>query len=535
MNVMNLWVLVVPCVSILLTQIIVRLFQYVKKTDFIRFSILLHILQLIWFVSALFSGIPDNPDAFTILKLTRYVMVFIPCAYVMVALSINENYKVKPLHLWLTFAPSVFFYIALNIAPTDSFVTNNFFLALTTTSPFYRFSVLCNMGYYFVFVMIMLMNMDRFYRLSKYRNLYFLVSLFGSTLPILITYLVNFHVLPVNTDVFSIFVPLMTVFLYFTMELPRLRFYDSVQLSNRINNIDYPIAIFNAKGRRVGFNSAYRSDIFPFTDLRKLENLQASQRTQPLLSINNRHFNAISEDLFSEGKQYATAVYFNDLTKLRRNIIEQEEKVRKMDELNDQLLEEMVIQEKLVLETNRQEIFASIQNKLVASYQRALDRLQVTHDDVTLDSVTTDLQETLAQLRRTVKELRSQAEEIMDIGRLIETCVTLYDPQRLSITIEPSPGLKVLTFAQASAIYLAVRQILDFASFQPECYAADIVLQKERGRPVLVAGLRCTKKIEDSLINEFETNVFPRGPKKSDGVNIMNSDTGCIIYAVLEP
>jgi hypothetical protein len=255
----------------------------------------------------------------------------------------------------------------------------------------------------------------------------------------------------------------------------------------------------------------------------------------PILSIKGRHFKVISENLYNKGNQYATAVYFNDLSELRRNILQHEDKVRKMDEMNDQLLEEMVFQEKLILETNRQEIFASIQSDLVATYQNALDLLSVSHDDQTLDNVKADLQKTLTQLRGTVKELRSQAEEIMDIGRLIETCITLYDPQRLQIKIEPSPGLTVLTFAQASASYLAIRQILDFATLQSECYAADIVLQKVRGRPVLVTGLRCTKKIEDHLIAEFEQNVFSHGPKKSDGINIMNSDTGCIIYAVLEP
>jgi hypothetical protein len=326
----------------------------------------------------------------------------------------------------------------------------------------------------------------------------------------------------------------MTIILYFAMELPRLRFFDSVQLSNRINIIDYPIAIFNLKGRRQGFNIAYRSDIYPHTDFRKIESLQEMLQIDPIFSIKGKHFKAISEDLFNEGKQYATAVYFNDITELRKNIMKHEEKVRKLDALNDQLLEEMVIQEKLILETNRQLVFTSIQSNLVKSYQQALDRLSEGQADQVLDEVIVNLQGTLAQLRNKVKELRTQAEEIMDIGRLIETCVTLYDPQRMTIKIESSPDLKVLTFAQASAIYLAIRQILDFASLQPECYAVDIVLQKERGRPVLVTGLRCTKRIEDPLVAEFEKNVFLRGPKKSEGMNIMNSDSGCIIYAVLE-
>ena len=535
MSLMNLWIFVVPLTSILLTQLIVSLFQYVKKTNFIKFLILLHFLQLIWHVSALFTGIPANPETYILLKLMRYLMVFIPSALVMVALSIDETYKVKPLHLWLVFAPPLFFYVALNLAPTSYILYGNFFLALTTTSQVYRFSVLINMVYYFVFVMIMLMNMERFYRFFKHHDLYFALSFIGSTLPFPLTYLAGYGTLPDNTDAFSLFVPFVTVLLYFVMELPRLRFFDSVQLSNRINNIDYPIAIFNLKGRRLGFNTAYRFDIFPHTDFRRIENLMELQQLEPILSIKDRHFSAIREDLYNEGKQYATAVYFNELTDLRKNILAHEEKVRRLDELNDQLLEEMVIQEKLILETNRQAIFASIQSNLVSTYQQALNRLKDSQDDQTLDEVTLDLQETLVQLRRTVKDLRTQAEEIMDIGRLIETCVTLYDPQRLTIKIEPAPELKVLTFAQASAIYLAVRQILDFASLQPECYAADIVLQKERGRPVLVSGLRCTTKIEDYLVDEFEKNVFSRGPKKANGVNIMNSDTGCIIYAVLEP
>lgn len=534
MNWMNLWVLVVPLTLILLTQLTVRLFTYVKQTNFIRFAILLHILQLIWHLSALFTGIPGNPEAFLALKLMRYIMVFIPSALVMVAFSIDESYHVKPLHLGLAFVPPLFFYIALNLADTSYIIYQNYFLALTTNSVFYRFSVLANMGYYFVFVMIMLMNMDKFYRLSRFRTFYFMLSISGCVLPAVVTYLVNFKMLPVNTEVFSLLVPLMTIILYFAMEYPRLRYFDSVQLSNRINSIDYPIAIYNLRGRRLGFNNAYRFEIYPYTDFSRLEKLQDHQQSEPILSIKNRYFKAISEDLYNEGKHYAIAVYFDDLTELRRNILQHEAKVRTMDEMNDQLLEEMMFQEKLILETNRQAILAFIQSDLVASYQHALDQLATNNDDATLRQVKSDLHETLVQLRSTVKELRSQAEEIMNIKRLIETCLSLYDPQRINITIEPAADLKVLTFAQASAIYLAVRQILDFASLQPECYAADIILQKVRGRPVLVAGLRCTRKIEDHLINEFEINVFARGQKKSDGVNIMNSDTGCIIYAVLE-
>ena len=534
MNLINLWIFVIPLTAIFLIQLIVRLFQYVKKTDFIRFAILLHVLQLIWHISALFTGVPSTPDAFVILKLLRYVMLFIPSALVMVALSLDENYKVKPLHLWIAFAPSLFFYIVLNLSSVTSLMYGNFFLALVSSSPFYRFSLLLNMGYYFAFVMIMLMNMDRFYRLSKHRDFYVLLSVVGSILPVLLTYLVNFG-MPIKPDAFSIFVPIMTIILYFAMERPRLKYFDSVQLSNRINIIDYPIAIYNLKGRMQGFNIAFRSDIYPYTDFKKFENLPATQKGEAIISIKDRHFKAISEDLFHEGKQYATAVYFNDITELRSNILEHEEKVRRLDALNDQLLEDMVIQEKLILETNRQVIFKSIQSNLVESYQNALDRLSESQDDASLDEVTSDLQGTLAQLRIKVKELRTQAEEIMDIGRLVETCVSLYDPQRMTIKIEPSPDLKVLTFAQASAIYLAIRQILDFASLQPECYAADIVLQKEHGRPVLVTGLQCTRRIEDHLVAEFEKNVFLRGSKKAEGMNIMNSDTGCIIYAILEP
>jgi hypothetical protein len=534
MSLNNLWIFVIPSTAIFLIQLIVRLFQYVKKTDFIRFAILLHVLQLIWHISALFTGIPSSPESFIILKFMRYVMVFIPSALVMVALSLDENYKLKPFHLWIAFAPPLFFYIVLNLSSVTSLMYGNFFLALVSASPFYRFSLLLNMVYYFAFVMIMMMNMDRFYRLSKHRDFYLLLSIVGSILPVFLTYLVNFG-MPIKPDAFSIFVPIMTIMLYFAMEFPRLRYFDSVQLSNRINIIDYPIAIYDLKGRRQGFNIAFRSDIYPHADFRKIDNLEAIRMTQPIVSIKGRHFKATCEDLFNEGKQYATAVYFDDITELRKNILEHEEKVRKLDALNDQLLEDMVIQEKLILETNRQVIFTSIQSQLVESYQTALDRLHESQDEKTLDEVTANLQGTLAQLRIKVKELRTQAEEIMDIGRLIETCVTLYDPQRMTIKIEPSPDLKVLTFAQASAIYLAVRQILDFASLQPQCYAADIVLQKERGRPVLVTGLQCTKRIEDHLVAEFEKNVFLRGPKKSDGMNIMNSDTGCIIYAVLEP
>jgi len=534
MNYINLWIFVIPLTAIFLILSIVRLFQYVKKTDFIRFAILLHVLQLIWHISALFTVIPASPGSYVLLKFMRYVMVFIPSALVMVALSLDENYKVKPFHLWIAFLPPLFFYIALNLSSMTSITYGNFFLALVSASPFYPFSLLLNMVYYFAFVMIMMMNMDRFYRLSKHRDFYILLSIVGSVLPVLLTYLVNFG-MPIKPDAFSIFVPIMTIMLYFSMELPRLRYFDSVQLSNRINIIDYPIAIYNLKGRRQGFNIAYRSDIYPYTDLRKLENLLSAQQDDPIFSIKGRHYKAISEDLFNEGKQYATAVYFNDITELRRNILEHEEKVRKLDALNDQLLEEMVIQEKLILETNRQVIFTSIQSHLVESYQQALDRLREGQDDAMLDEVIAKLQGTLTQLRKKVKELRTQAEEIMDIGHLIETCIALYDPQRMTIKIEPSPELKVLTFAQASAIYLAIRQILDFASLQPACYAAEIVLQKERGRPVLVTGLQCTKRIEDHLVAEFEKNVFLRGPKKSDGMNIMNSDTGCIIYAVLEP
>lgn len=535
MNLQNLWILVVPLNAVFLIQIIVRLQSYVKKTNFIKFAILLHILELIWHISALFNGIPETPEVYILLKMMRYTMVFIPSALLMVALSIDETYVVKRSDLWMVFFPPLVFYIALNLAETSYLLYDNFFLALTTTSRFYTFSVLINMIYYFTFVLIMLMNMDRFYRLSKHRNLYFILSFLGSTVPSLIAYLIGFNMVSTNVDTFSLFVPLWTIGLYFTMILPRLRFFDSVQLSNMINNIDYPIAIFDMKGRRLGFNIAYRDDIYPHTDFSLLEKLHLRQHNEPILFIKNRYYQAIQEELYNEGKNYATAVYFNDVTSLRKSILESEEKVRKLDELNDQLLEDMVIQEKLIQETNRQEVFDAIQQDLVASYQHALDRLLKEKSDETLDEVKADLQGTLMMLRRIVKELRSQAEEIMDIGRLIETCVTLYDPQRLEIKITPSPDLTVLTFAQASAIYLAVRQILDFASMQPQCHAADIVLRKEAGRPILVTGLRCSRKIEDNVISEFERNVFYRGSKKTAGLNIMNSDDGCIIYAVLEP
>jgi hypothetical protein len=531
----NLWIFVMPVTAIFLIQLIVRLSTYVKKTDFIRFAILLHSLQLIWHISALFSGIPLTAHSYILIKLFRYVMVFIPSALIMVALCIDENYKVKPLHLWFAFAPPLFFYIALNLAPTGYISYGNYFLSLTTSSQVYMFSVLMNMVYYFAFVMIMFMNIDRFYRFSKRRDFYFFISLIGAALPGVLTFVANFKMVSTQTNVYSFTVPLLTLILYVAMELPRLRFFDSVQLSNRINLIDYPIAIYDVKGRRQGFNTAYRTDIYPNTDFRSLETLLGRRRIEPILSIRGRHYKAVDEPLYHEAKLYATAVYFNEITEMRKNILDQEEKIRRLDALNDQLLEDMVIQEKLILETHRQEIFATIQSKLIASYQDALDRLENDSDLKTLDEVKSALQDTLAQLRATVKELRSQAEEIMDIGRLIETCVSLYDSDRLKIKIEPVPALTVLTFAQASAIYLAVRQILDFASLQPECYAADIVLQKERGRPVIVTGLRCHKKIDDHLISEFEQNVFSRGSKQSEGVNLMNSDTGCIIYAVLEP
>lgn len=258
MNLQNLWILAVPLNAVFLIQIIVRLQSYVKKTNFIKFAILLHILELIWHVSALFNGIPETTEAYILLKMMRYTMVFIPSALLMVALSIDETYVVKRSDLWMVFFPPLVFYVTLNLADTSYLLYDNFFLALTTTSRFYTFSVLVNMIYYFTFVLIMLMNMDRFYRLSKHRNLYFILSFLGSTVPSLVAYLIGFNMVSTNVDTFSLFVPLWTIGLYFTMILPRLRFFDSVQLSNMINNIDYPIAIFDMKGRRLGFNIAYR-------------------------------------------------------------------------------------------------------------------------------------------------------------------------------------------------------------------------------------------------------------------------------------
>ncbi|MGB7594034.1 MAG: hypothetical protein WBL80_00535 [Erysipelotrichaceae bacterium] len=129
MNFIDLWIFVIPCTAIFLIQLIVRLFQYVKKTDFIRFAILLHVLQLIWHISALFTGIPSSPESFILLKFMRYIMVFIPSALVMVALSIDENYRVKPLHLWIAFAPPLVFYIILNLSSVTAVMYGNFYLA----------------------------------------------------------------------------------------------------------------------------------------------------------------------------------------------------------------------------------------------------------------------------------------------------------------------------------------------------------------------------------------------------------------------
>jgi hypothetical protein len=189
MMIPSLWIFVIPVTAIFLIQLIVRLSTYVMKTDFIRFAILLHCLQLIWHISALFSGIPITAHSYILIKLFRYVMVFIPSALIMVALCIDETYKVKPLHLWLVFAPPLFFYIALNLTPTGYISYSNYFLSLTTSSQVYMFSVLMNMVYYFAFVMIMFMNIDRFYRLSKRRDFYFVISLIGAALPGVLTYI----------------------------------------------------------------------------------------------------------------------------------------------------------------------------------------------------------------------------------------------------------------------------------------------------------------------------------------------------------
>ena len=362
-----------------------------------------------------------------------------------------------------------------------------------------------------------------------------MMSFLGSTLPSLISYLVSYNLIETRIDTFSLFVPVLSVGIYLSTELPRLRFFDSVQLSNMISNIDYPIAIYDLKGKRLGFNIAYRDDIYPSTDFSRIEFLKSRLLTDTILAIKDKFYQVFQEDLYNEGKYYAIAVYFNDVTTLRKSILDQEEKIRKLDALNDQLLEEMVIQEKLIQETNRQQVFDSIQQDLLESYQNALSKLRQDKRYDTYDNVANALQSSLTMLRGVVKELRSQAEEIMDVSRLIETCLSLYDPQRLKIEIEPSHDLTVLTFAQASSIYLAIRQILDFATMQPECFAADIVIRKENGRPILVTGLSTHKKIEDSVVAEFERNVLARGMKNPDGLNLMNSQDGCIIYAVLEP
>lgn len=535
MNMMDFWILVVPLVGVLQVQIIVRLFAYVRKTNFIRFAILLHILELIWLLSALFGGIPTSFETILLLKITRYSMVFIPSALLMVALSIDENYIVRKWHLATVFLPPTFFFLVLTIAPTNFEIYSNFYVALRSTSVFYPYSVATNMAFYFAFVLVMLMNMDQFYRLSKYRILYFMMSFLGSTLPSLISYLISYNLIQTRIDTFSLFVPVLSVGIYLSMELPRLRFFDSVQLSNMISNIDYPIAIYDLKGKRLGFNIAYRDDIYPSTDFSRIESLKSRLLTDTILAIKDKFYQVFQEDLYNEGKYYAVAVYFNDVTSLRKNILDQEEKIRKLDALNDQLLEEMVIQEKLIQETNRQQVFDSIQQDLLESYQHALSDLRQHDGNATYDKVAYELQTSLTMLRGVVKELRSQAEEIMDVSRLIETCLSLYDPQRLKIEIEPSHDLTVLTFAQASSIYLAIRQILDFATMQPECFAADIVIRKENGRPILVTGLSTHKKIEDSVVAEFERNVLARGMNNPDGLNLMNSQDGCIIYAVLEP
>jgi len=79
-----------------------------------------------------------------------------------------------------------------------------------------------------------------------------------------------------------------------------------------------------------------------------------------------------------------------------------------------------------------------------------------------------------------------------------------------------------------------IRQILDFSVLQPQCKSVNIVLRKERNVPILIAGLNCITMIDDSIVHQFESQVLNRGNTRSNQINIMNMETGCIIYATLE-
>lgn len=536
MNLFELWMLVIPLSLVVITHLTVWLLLYVKRTQFLKLCILLHALELFWLISALFGNIPSGELSLYILKLTRYTIILIPPTLLMMAFCIDERYKIKKTTLMFVYAFPICIYLLMVSLPVGLKVYANYYLALTNNTIWYTISLICNVVLYLAFYIYSLKNMQRFYSLSKSSILYPLMNALGNSLPFVMYLLISSRIIGADIDPFSIFMPILFMMLFFTIELPRLRFYDQVQLSNVINGIDYPIAVYSTAGKRIGFNNSFHSEIEPYFDFTSLLQLQNNmKRYDNTFSIKKRYYVSVTEDLVNDsGTVFATVVYFNDVTQLKQRILELQAKIETMDQFNDQLLEEMMIQEKIIKEKNRKEVFELIQNDLVDGYREAILLLTIGDANEHLSEISTVLQNSLTKLRIKVKELRSQAEEIMDINHLISTCLSLYDPERITIEIVPAKDLSALTSYQASGYYLMIRQILDFSVLQPQCKSVNIVLRKERNVPILIAGLNCTTMIDDSIVHQFESQVLNRGNTRSNPINIMNLETGCIIYAALE-
>ncbi len=536
MNLLELWMLVIPLTLVVIAHLTVWLILYVKRTQFLKLSILLHILELIWLISALFGNIPTGELSLFLLKVARYTVILMPPTLLMMAFCIDERYRIKKSTLLLVYMLPIGIYTMMVSLPVGLKIYANYYLALTNRSSWYTISLICNVVLYFLFYIYSLKNMQRFYSLSKSSLLYPLINAIGNSFPFVMYILISTKIIAAEVDPFSIFMPILFLMLFFSIELPCLRFYDQVQLSNVIRDIDYPIALYSTVGKRIGFNNSFHSEIEPYFDFSSLTQLQNNVKLfDNTFSIKKRYYVSVTEDLINnQGSTFATVVYFNDVTQLKQRILEQEAKIETMDQFNDQLLEEMMIQEKIIKEKNRKKVFELIQNDLVEGYREAILLLTIGNATEQLSDVSHVLQGSLFKLRIKVKELRSQAEEIMDINHLISTCLSLYDPERIKIEIEAANDLSALTSYQASGYYLMIRQILDFSVLQPQCMSVNIVLRKERNVPILIAGLNCTSKIDDSIVHQFEIQVLNRGNTRSNLINIMNSESGCIIYATLE-
>ena len=197
MNLLELWMLVIPLTLVIIAYLTVWLILYVKRTQFLILSILLHALELIWLISALFGNIPTGELSLFLLKATRYTVILMPPTLVMMAFCIDERYRVKKSTLLLVYALPIVIYLMMVRLPVGLKIYANYYLALANSSSWYTISLLCNVVLYLLFYIYSLKNMQRFYSLSKSSILYPLINAIGNSFPFVMYILINSKIIAI--------------------------------------------------------------------------------------------------------------------------------------------------------------------------------------------------------------------------------------------------------------------------------------------------------------------------------------------------